>query len=62
MVHPQALRQWYLSVIAALAGETTVQAVSVTGNDWCEIDYPVDVKHARQMVSAWPKQAQHTVA
>jgi choline kinase len=62
MAEPQGLRQWYLSVIAALAGETTVQAVSIAGQAWCEIDYPVDVKHARQMVSTWRQPPQHTVA
>ena len=62
MAEPQGLRQWYLSVISALAKVTKVQAVSISGQPWCEIDYPVDVKHARQMVSTWPKLPQDTVA
>lgn len=53
MLDPAAIRQWYLSVIAALAPEVHVQAVSVSGYPWCEIDYPVDVQTARRMVAAW---------
>ncbi len=53
MLEPAALKQWYLSVIAALAGELTVQAVTISGHDWCEIDYPVDIKAAREMVASW---------
>ena len=53
MLEPTALRQWYLSIIATLATEIRVQAVTISGHDWCEIDYPVDIKAARQMVASW---------
>lgn len=53
MLEPAALKQWYLSVIAALAGELTVQAVTISGHDWCEIDYPADVVMACKMVASW---------
>ena len=53
MLEPAAIKQWYLSVIAALARELTVQAVTISGHDWCEVDYPVDVKTARRMVAGW---------
>ena len=53
MRDPAAIRQWYLSVIAALAPEVEVQAVTISGHDWCEIDYPVDLQNAKRMVAAW---------
>jgi choline kinase len=53
MRDPAALRQWYLSVIAALAPEVEIQAVTISGSDWCEIDYPVDVHNAKRMVAGW---------
>lgn len=53
MLDPAAIRQWYLSVIAALAPQTEVRAVTISGHPWCEIDYPVDVQTARRMVASW---------
>lgn len=53
MAKPEALRQWYLSVIAALAPQLEIQAVTISGHDWCEIDYPVDIQNARRMVAGW---------
>ena len=48
-----ALRQWYLSVIGALAKSTTVATQSINGLAWCEIDYPLDLVRAEQMVAGW---------
>ena len=48
-----ALKLWYLSIIASLAGETEVQTATISGHDWCEIDYPLDLQRARQMVAGW---------
>ena len=53
MLAPEALRQWYLSVIAALAPEVAIQAVTISGHPWCEVDYPVDVQTAKRMVASW---------
>jgi choline kinase len=53
MLEVAAIRQWYLSVIAALAPEIEIQAVTISGHDWCEVDYPVDVQAARRMVASW---------
>src|SRR3546814_6230549 len=53
MLDPAAIRQWYLSVIAALAPQVHVQAVTISGHPWCEVDYPVDVQTARRMVAGW---------
>lgn len=54
-----ALRMWYLSVIARLAGTMDVQTCLIAGHDWCEIDYPGDLERAEAMVAAWyPELAQ----
>lgn len=53
MRDPAAIRQWYLSVIAALAPQIEIQAVTISGHDWCEIDYPVDLQTAKRMVASW---------
>jgi choline kinase len=53
MLDPDAIRQWYLSVIAALAPKLHIQAVTISGHPWCEIDYPVDVQTAKRMVASW---------
>lgn len=53
MNEPTGLRQWYLSVIGALAKEEEVRVRSVAGHVWCEVDFPVDLQHARQLVSTW---------
>ncbi|WP_420347741.1 NTP transferase domain-containing protein [Pelagibius sp.] len=62
MLDAQAIRQWYLSVIAALAPALTVQAVTISGHDWCEIDYPVDLQAARRMVASWQADADPVLA
>lgn len=51
-----ALRHWYLSVIAAMAGAMTVETANIHGLDWCEIDYPHDVGIARKMIAQWQTQ------
>jgi choline kinase len=44
---PEALRQWYLSVIHSLAQSTAVETASVRGLWWREIDSPSDLDDAR---------------
>ena len=60
MIEPTALRQWYLSIIAALASEIEIQAVTISGHDWCEVDYPVDVQSALRMVESWLSKTDET--
>ena len=62
MRDPAALRQWYLSVIAALASEVEIRAVTISGHDWCEVDYPVDLQNARRMVDSWRSQPDDDLA
>lgn len=48
-----AIRRWYLSVIDALAGSSPVHAVEIAADAWCEVDFPVDLKLAREAVGRW---------
>ena len=43
-------------MIAALASEVEIRAVTISGHDWCEVDYPVDLQNARRMVDSWRSQ------
>lgn len=53
MENEAALKHWYLSVIAAMAGAMTIETANIRGLDWCEIDYPHDVGIARKMIARW---------
>ena len=50
---PVALQQWYLSVIDQLASAGHVWSQSIHGLQWGELDYPVDLDKALQMVADW---------
>ena len=56
MENEAALKHWYLSVIAVLAGAMTVETANIHGLDWCEIDYLHDVGIARKMIAQWQTQ------
>lgn len=51
--NPQPHHRWYLSVIDDLSKTGVVETRSIKGLEWCEVDYPLDLKWARQMVSNW---------
>lgn len=53
LFEPVALRLWYLSVIDKLAGSYDLRACSIEGHEWCEIDYPLDLKRAEQIAARW---------
>lgn len=50
---PQPHHRWYLSVIDDLAKTGVVETRAIKGLKWCEVDYPLDLEWARQMVSGW---------
>ncbi|MEJ2283596.1 MAG: phosphocholine cytidylyltransferase family protein [Desulfobacterales bacterium] len=50
MRDPAAYKQWYLSVIARMAGFMPVGTVSANGLQWCEVDFPADLKQAQKVV------------
>lgn len=47
------MRVWYLSVIDALAKETEITTAEVRQDEWCEVDFPVDLRRAREAVARW---------
>ena len=49
---PLARKKWYLSVIDELAQLMPVWTYRVKGLQWCEVDFPVDLKHAHRVVRA----------
>ena len=49
---PSSQSKWYLSVIDDLARSMPVWTCSVMGHQWCEVDFPADLKSAEDVVSA----------
>jgi len=53
MREPQALEQWYLSVIDRMADSGQVWTQSMRGLDWLEIDDAADLEQARARARNW---------
>jgi len=49
---PASQRKWYLSVIDDLARKLPVWTCSISGLQWCEVDYRADLKQAEKVVTA----------
>lgn len=59
MYSAESLNRWYLSVIGQLAAEQgCVWTQSIHGLQWAEVDYPLDYKHAGELVREWSDSAQ----
>lgn len=54
----ESRRQYYLSVIGELAKAGHVWTREISGLDWSEIDYPLDVGRASKMVAGWVESAE----
>jgi choline kinase len=50
MHHPSAHKKWYLSVIQKMSQSIPVWTHAVNGLNWCEVDYPADLKSAEKVV------------
>lgn len=51
---PEGTRRWYLSAIDRLARTGDgVEAVSIEGCRWVEVDVPADAERARRLVEGW---------
>jgi choline kinase len=50
---PQALRQWYLSVVDELARAGHVWTASIEGLQWAEVDCPADLEQAAALLEGW---------
>lgn len=53
MLETAALKQWYLSIIGQIAQAHDVRTQLIAGHRWCEVDYPLDLERARDMVAAF---------
>lgn len=53
MRDPQALKQWFPSAIGSLAKRIEVRTIPINGLQWCEVDFPIDLQQARQLVASW---------
>ena len=50
--YPEAVHKWYLAVIDKMARSMPVWTCSANGLQWCEVDFPADIKQAHQVVQA----------
>ncbi len=53
MREPAGLKQWFPAAVGMLAKNIAVRTVALDGIQWCEVDFPVDLQQARQLVSSW---------
>ena len=53
MREPDGLNQWFPAAIDRLARRKVVQALDLTGLEWCEVDYPTDLNLAREYAARW---------
>jgi L-glutamine-phosphate cytidylyltransferase len=53
MQDPQGLKSWFPSAVGALAKKVPIGVIETTGLRWSEVDFPVDLQQARQLVSSW---------
>lgn len=53
MNEPQGLKQWFPAAVGRLAKEINVATRDISGHEWCEVDLPLDLQSARQMVARW---------
>jgi len=52
MCDPAAPKKWYLSVIDEMAQSLPIWTCAANGLQWCEVDFPADLKNARNVVQA----------
>lgn len=51
---PEALKQWYLSLLDELAQQGHVSTFCIKGLKWAEIDNPSDLEHAERLFKIHP--------
>jgi len=61
MRYGEGVKRWYLSAIDELAQQGLVNACSIKGLSWCEVDDAEDLAHAQTVVASW-QQAKESVA
>jgi choline kinase len=53
MGEANGLKQWFPTAVGRVAKEIDVTIWDVGSHEWCEIDFPIDLQSARQMVARW---------
>lgn len=53
MLHHSGLKKWFPSAVDLLARDFPIGVVDVGDREWGEVDFPVDLQAARQMVAGW---------
>lgn len=53
MRDPQGLKRWFPYAVGTLAKKIEISTIPITGLRWGEVDFPVDLQQARQLVSSW---------
>lgn len=53
MREPSALKQWFPAAVGELARRIDVKTSEVSGHEWCEVDFPIDLQTARRMAAGW---------
>jgi choline kinase len=54
---PEGTTIWYLRVIHQIAQNGDVWTLDVQGEEWGEVDFPVDVEAARALTARWDSEA-----
>jgi choline kinase len=60
MRDPSALKQWFPAAVGDLAKRIDIKTSDVNGHEWCEVDFPVDLRTARRMAANWDLPAGRT--
>ncbi len=55
MRDPSGLKQWFPAAVGQLAKLTDVKTADVSGHEWSEVDFPVDLQSARAMAAGWDR-------
>ena len=54
---PEGTRIWYLRVIHQVSQEAAVWTLDIHGEEWGEVDFPLDVQQAGELTAKWDTEA-----
>jgi len=57
MRHQYSLKNYYLSIIDDLAKHEIIGVCEAEQEEWCEVDFPADLEHAREVFKIWQSRA-----
>ena len=59
---PEGTTIWYLRVINHVAQSSDVWTLDINGEEWGEVDFPLDVDSARALTARWDEMAKAAAA